>query len=113
MQHADSAAEAIRALNHTTLGRGYESPGDVDAVLGSLHTMAYRLPQSLDQVITWLETARASGGIGHDHGINPTPAVHEAIGGLVQAAIYARKLAAALEEAHTCTAHLTGEPTWT
>jgi hypothetical protein len=110
MQHADDAAEAIRALNHTTLGGGYEWPGDVYAVLGSLHAMAYRLPQALDQAITWLETARIAGRIGHDHGINPTPTVHEAVGGLVQAAIYARKLAHALEEAHTCTAHLTGDP---
>jgi hypothetical protein len=47
--HAWDAADAVRRLNHVTLSVtgprcGYESPSDVDTVIGGLHTLACRLP---------------------------------------------------------------------
>jgi hypothetical protein len=111
--HADDAAEAIRALNHTTLYGGYAWPAEVYAVIGELHRMAQSLPQALAQAIAWLDTATAAGRIGHDHGTDPRPAVRTAIADLVQASIHAQHLAAALEQAHASTSHLNGEPTWT
>lgn len=73
---ARSAAEAIRSLNHATLGGdGLEQPADAYAVLGELSLAASRLPQLLGQVGRWLATALASGRLGCDDGTDPAGAV--------------------------------------
>ena len=46
---ARTAAEAVRSLNHATLGgNGLEQPADAYAVLGELSLAASRLPQLLE-----------------------------------------------------------------
>jgi hypothetical protein len=56
---ADDASEAIRALNHAThpadLCPGLQYPADAYHVLGSLHELAYRLPQLFAQISTFLQ----------------------------------------------------------
>ena len=54
---ATEAAEAIRALNHLTIGldhKGYENPAEAGATAYALRTLAERLPQTLDQLSTAL-----------------------------------------------------------
>jgi hypothetical protein len=73
---ARSAAEAIRSLNHATLGGdGLGQPADAYAVLGELSIAASRLPQLLGQVGTWLAAALAGGRLGCDDGTDPAAAV--------------------------------------
>src|SRR5213595_28204 len=60
-KHADNAYEAVRALNHATLGnrRGDEDwqyPGDAYSVVGNLSQMAMVLPQALEQVQALVKT---------------------------------------------------------
>lgn len=92
---ARTAAEAIRSLNHATLGAdGLGQPADAYAVLGELSLAASRLPQLLGQVGRWLAAALAAGRLGCDNGTDPAAAISGAwlfIGG-------ARASAAALSE---------------
>jgi hypothetical protein len=68
---ADQAAEAIRTLNHITLGgTGLEYPGDLYSVIAGLGTMASRLPQLLGQLGEWLDGEHGAGRLGHDSGGN-------------------------------------------
>jgi hypothetical protein len=51
---ARAAAEAIRSLNHATLGgEGLGQPSDACEVLGELSLTASRIPQFLGQVGRW------------------------------------------------------------
>lgn len=73
---ARSAAEAIRGLNHATLGGdGLEQPADAYAVLGELSLAASRLPQLLEQVGRWLAASLAGGRLGCDDSTDPACAV--------------------------------------
>ena len=73
---ARSAAEAIRSLNHATLGQdGLGQPADAYEVLGELSLAASRLPQLLGQVGRWLAAALAAGRLGCDDGTDPAAAV--------------------------------------
>jgi hypothetical protein len=113
-QAASVAAEAVRALNHLTLDLdGYTWPADVDAVIGDLLTVAYRLPQAFDQASTWLTRAHAAGRVGHDTPGFGTPfAVEYAVQQLAQASKCAAWMADALNQARHHTTHLTGiDPT--
>lgn len=61
---ASHAADAVRALNHATLGTdqyGWEEPADVYTVLGALSAMAGDLPQALDQTTYHLKPCRPAG----------------------------------------------------
>jgi len=73
---ARTAAEAVRSLNHATLGGdGLEQPADAYAVLGELSLTASRIPQLLGQVGRWLAVALAAGRLGCDDGTDPAAAV--------------------------------------
>jgi hypothetical protein len=105
---ANRAAEAVRALNHVTLGPGgYAEPADVDAVLAELAALVWRLPQALTQAGRWLLTEHAAGRLGHDtYPAGLDPAVDQASSDLIQACRTAEILGAFLERAHEQTAHL-------
>jgi hypothetical protein len=64
-EHADAAAEAIRALNHATLpaAGGLSEPADAYEVFACLASLADRLRQSLTQVQHFLEEQHAAGAI--------------------------------------------------
>ena len=73
---ARTAAEAVRSLNHATLGGdGLRQPADAYAVLGELSLTASRIPQLLGQVGRWLASALAAGRLGCDDGTDPAAAV--------------------------------------
>ena len=111
--HADAAAEAIRALNHATLRHGdpagYAWPSDVDSVIAELQLVAERLPQALQQAREWLADQLVAGRVGHDTpGRKPAFAAAVVVGHLNEAEFCAQALAATLARARRESSHLTG-----
>jgi hypothetical protein len=97
---ARTAAEAIRTLNHATLGGdGLGQPADAYAVLGELSLAASRLPQFL-----------AAGRLGGADGPDPACAVSGAWLFLSDARGSAAALARNLEQARQQLASVNGEP---
>ena len=73
---ARAAAEAVRSLNHATLGGdGLAQPADAYELIGELALAAAGLPQLLAQVGRWLASALAAGRLGCDDGTDPAGAV--------------------------------------
>jgi hypothetical protein len=108
---ARSAAEAIRSLNHATLGGdGLAQPSDAYEVLGELSLAASRLPQLLGQVGTWLATALAAGRLGCDDGTDPAAAVSGAWLFISDARGSAASLAGSLSQAQQQLAAVNGQP---
>jgi hypothetical protein len=66
-QVARHLAEAVRVLNHLTLGhrvpRTLQQPADADYVLVEVVTAIERLPQFLGQLAAWYSNALAAGGL--------------------------------------------------
>jgi hypothetical protein len=108
---ARSAAEAVRALNHLTLGGGgLEQPAGAYEVLGELSLAASRLPQLLGQVGTWLAAALAGGRLGCDDGTDPAGPVSGAWLFLSDARGSSAALARDLELAQQQLAAVNGAP---
>lgn len=102
---ADQAAEAIRTLNHATMPWAGEltEPADVYAVLGSLATLAARLPQVLSQLQVFLAREQAAGRVqivDGQHAGDPAAAVTDLGHALSCAAGRAEALHHALKQAH-------------
>ena len=102
---ADTAAEAIRALNHATVftDGGLTGPADVYDVLGSLAMLAARLPQALSQLQTFLTREQTAGRVqivDGPHTGDPAAAVADVTRWLTCAAGSADALHQALARAH-------------
>lgn len=69
-QHADTAAEAVRQINHETRvpGDGWQYPGDAYSVVGSLAHMARMLPQAIEQTSALVGRAHLEDRLTHDKG---------------------------------------------
>ena len=111
--HAEAAAEAIRALNHATLRHGdpagYEWPSDVDAVIANLQLLADWLPQALRQAQGWLVDQQAAGRVGHDTPDRKTEFAVAVVAGYLDEAISgATSLADSFARARRESSHLTG-----
>jgi hypothetical protein len=97
---ARAAAEAVRSLNHATLGGdGLAQPADACEVLGELSLTASRIPQLLGQIGRWLAAALAAGRLGCDNGADPAAAVSGAWIFISDARASATALARDLEQA--------------
>jgi|HubBroStandDraft_1064217.scaffolds.fasta_scaffold587844_2 hypothetical protein len=108
---ARTAAEAVRSLNHATLGGdGLAQPADAYEVLGELALAASRLPQLLGQVGTWLAAALAGGRLGCDDGADPAGPVSGAWLFLSDARGSAAALGRDLELARQQLAAVNGKP---
>jgi hypothetical protein len=108
---ARAAAEAVRGLNHATLGAdGLGQPSDAYAVLGELSLTASRIPQLLGQVGRWLAAALAAGRLGCDDGTEPAAAVSGAWLFISDARASAASLARDLEQAQQQLAAVNGQP---
>jgi hypothetical protein len=108
---ARTAAEAVRSLNHATLGAGgLGQPADAYDVLGELSLAASRLPQLLGQVSRWLAAALAAGRLGCDDGADPAGPVSGAGLFLSDARGSAATLARDLEQAQQQLAPVNGKP---
>ncbi len=108
---ARSAAEAVRSLNHATLGGdGLDWPAGAYEVLGELSLTASRIPQLLGQVGRWLAAALAAGRLGCDDGTDPAAAVSGAWLFLSDARGSAAALARDLGQAQQQLAAVNGGP---
>jgi hypothetical protein len=108
---ARSAAEAVRSLNHATLGgSGLAQPADAYALLGELSLAAAGLPQLLAQVGRWLTAALGAGRLGCDDGSDPAAAVSGAWLFISDARAGAAALARDLEHAQQQIAAVNGGP---
>jgi hypothetical protein len=108
---ARSAAEAVRGLNHATLGGdGLAQPAEAYEVLGELSLAASRIPQLLGQVGRWLAAALAAGRLGCDDGTSPAAAVSGAWLFLPDARGSAAALARDLGQAQQQLAAVNGGP---
>ena len=111
LELARSAAEAVRGLNHATLGgSGLGQPADAYQVLGELSLAAAGLPQLLGQVGRWLTSALAAGRLGCDDGSDPAGAVSGAWLFISDARASAAALARDLEHAQQQLALVNGQP---
>lgn len=103
---ADKAAEAVRDLNHATQAAkgNLIYPGDAYEVVASLKALTQRLPQSFEQLSTFLRKLNAD-AVTADYG---TPEEHlaEALSGLASSALIARTLTDHLDRAHSALAPL-------
>jgi hypothetical protein len=99
-QLADAAGDAIRALNHTTIGSqaDWEYPGDAYSVVGGLSYMAGMLPQAIDQIAQLLKRLEQEGYLKSDRDTlaDDLEATHD---GLTIAAGAAETLRGALDRA--------------
>jgi hypothetical protein len=102
-QLADDAAEAIRSLNHATLGPGldWEYPSNAYDVVGSLERLAAMLPQALDQIARHIERLAATERIRSDKGGDGSEEVHTALRALEFANVDAGQLASRLAMVHS------------
>ena len=99
-ESADVAAEAIRTLNYSSRS-DLRYPSDVYTVLGSLSQLAERLPQTLQELTSFLDGELADGVIRHDEGtVAASKAVAAARRALLDEAIpSAQQVRAALDRA--------------
>ncbi|MFJ1717326.1 hypothetical protein ACIQGT_41005 [Streptomyces sp. NPDC093108] len=100
-QLADAAGDAIRALNHATLGSprpDWEYPGDAYSVVGGVAYMAGMLPQAIDQIAQLLKRLEGEGHLKSDRDTlaDDLEAAHD---GLTIAAGAAETLRGALDRA--------------
>jgi hypothetical protein len=108
---ARTAAGAVRALNHATLGGdGLGQPADAYEVLGELSLAASGLPQLPGQAGTWLAAALAGGRLGCDDGTDPAAAVSGAWLFISDARASAAALARDLGQAQQQLAAVNGSP---
>ena len=106
---AQTAAEAIRGLNHAT--RDHAALGQPSAaydILGALSQAASGLPQLTAQVTSYLDQALAAGKLGHDSGEDPAMAVDGAVIFLQDARLSAAALAGDLDAAQQHLARING-----
>ncbi|MFD6891932.1 hypothetical protein [Streptomyces sp. NPDC059957] len=98
---ADTASEAIRALNHLTRSPrdGFQYPGDAYSTVAALSEMAARLPQAIEQIAVFMKNLEAGEHLRSDKGTlaDDLQAVHD---GLTVAAGAAQTLHGALDRAH-------------
>lgn len=103
LEDAETAAEAIRAINHLTINdTALAYPSDAWRLVGQLATLTARLPQAFEQITGQLNRWQRGGLIGMDPGTryadNPATAVATAGLFLTESATVA---AAALHSALT------------
>ncbi len=102
---SDTAAEAVRALNHATLpaAGGMQGPADAYSVLSGLVLLAGRLPQALAQLQGFLDVECEAGRVAvidGDFAGDPVAAVSACAHWLTLAADAADSARHALEQAH-------------
>jgi hypothetical protein len=108
------AAEALRAVNHLTIGSpssgvpGWEGVGDLYRVLAEVRVLTDRLPQVLGQLARHLERPAGLGAYKADAGTSESPErlVAAAVLALEGAQHHVAEAGSHLNAAHTAVAHL-------
>lgn len=102
-QLSDDAAEAVRALNHATMSArdGWTYPGDAYSTVANLAALARMLPQTLAQMVRFVDALEETGRLTSDHGPSDLPGRLETFhGALRNAENHAQILGRALDMAH-------------
>lgn len=109
---ANTASEALRALNHSTIDPHTSTLHDVYAVLGALGELSTRLPQATRQMSAVLSSRWITGGLRHENGDASTleVTVQSCREQLSNAAIIAEQLATELNGAHSHVAVIAESP---
>lgn len=101
---ADSAAEAVRAINHATIaGPPLPAPGVYD-VLGSLDRLGHGLAQATRQLAGRLTASAEAFDLYEDDGNDPVAQIGAASVALIEAADHARRLGLAVGAAQSAIA---------
>jgi hypothetical protein len=104
---ADTAARAVRELNHRTRGPdAFSGPAELYRLVAELVLLADGLPQLLNQVGRWLHAEHDADRVRSDNHADPGPTVWQATAHLADAGDAARDLARTLARAQQCLAHL-------
>lgn len=111
---AELAAEALRTVNHLTMGApssgvpGWEEVGDIYRLLGEVRVLADRLPQVLGQLARHLERPAGVGSYKSDAGTSESPErlVATAVLALEGAQHHVGEAGSYLSAAQTAVAHL-------
>jgi hypothetical protein len=103
-EHAEAAAEAIRAVNHVTFhDTALPYPSDAYRLLGELITLTERLPQALQQtaqrITRWQEADELGMDPGTTYAGDPARAAADTVAGLLTATTAAEQLRDALNHA--------------
>ncbi|MFF6844628.1 hypothetical protein ACFY8X_38560 [Streptomyces tanashiensis] len=101
-QHADAAAEAVRAINHLTRSPrdDWQYPGDVYSLVAGLSQMAMMLPQALEQAQQLIANLDEAGKLRSDKD-QLEHDVRETLLGLEMASQAASEVYAGLNRAHS------------
>lgn len=104
-RHADTAYEAVRAINHLTIfGPAIPAP-DLYPVLGALTQLGHGLDQAIGQLSRGLQRSPEFYELYEaDPGRDPSTSIAEASEALTAAARHARSCGYALSKAHTAIA---------
>jgi hypothetical protein len=101
---SDTAAEAIRALNHATLNRpnlDWQYPGDAYTTVANLSLLAGYLPQAISQIESLIGALEDGGNLSSDLGPEDLPGrligFHRAMADAIN---QAHNLRSALNTAH-------------
>jgi hypothetical protein len=105
---AASVPEAVRALQHLTLGPADElaSPADVAEVIAGLSLAISLMPQLFGQLAAFLEVENVKGTVSHGRGAGAAGRVRAVSEALHRAGLDAEAMAAALDAAHEACAEL-------
>ncbi|MFD9691334.1 hypothetical protein ACFWXO_36870 [Kitasatospora sp. NPDC059088] len=101
-EHADVAAEAIRAINHLTRISqvDWEYPGDAYSTVANLAAMVHRLPQALDQIAAFVTRLSEEDHLRADRDLDPAALAASIRVGLNLAKGDAESLARRLDVVH-------------
>jgi hypothetical protein len=101
IEEADTAYEAIRAINHLTINRTSIPAPEVYSILGNLKLAAgYSMKQALEQIAAGLSNSTSEYNV-YDNKRDPEESIDLAVGYLAAAAMHAGTIGELLEKAQT------------
>ena len=107
LELADTAAQAIREINHRTRNAdAFTGPAELYRLVAELALLVGGLPQLLGQLDQWLHTEHHADRLRTDNRTDPGQAVRNAAAQLADAGDAAHDLTHILASAQQCLAHL-------
>ncbi|MEV6720841.1 hypothetical protein AB0M94_07960 [Streptomyces xanthochromogenes] len=103
LELGEQAAEAVRAINHTTRapGEDWQYPSHAYSLIGALAHLSRMLPQAVTQALGPVSDAHTAGRLTVDGGKDPDQAAASAVQTARVAIGRAQHLAAALDQVHS------------
>ncbi|GAA2314576.1 hypothetical protein OKJ48_03025 [Streptomyces kunmingensis] len=103
VEFAGQAAEAVRAINHTTRAPGddWQYPGHAYSLIGALAHLSRMLPQAITQALQPVTDAHQADRLIVDGGKDPDEAASSAVQTARVAIGRAQRLAVALDQVHS------------